>query len=81
MDDDICAPEQTANCLLPQLLLAGCTFNVVHDNDDDNLKVERWSKCLFVGRLEGFPSELSAAGTKRGVINLPIKSVLSRRST
>ena len=35
----------------------------------------------FWKRLKGFPSELSAAGTKRGVRSLPVKSVSSWRST
>ena len=33
------------------------------------------------GRLEGFPSELSATGAKRDVRSLPVRSVSSRRST
>ena len=36
--------------------------------------------CFFVTKLF-FPSELSAAGAKRGVSSLPMRTVPSRRST
>ena len=38
------------------------------------------SSCLFVTKLL-FPFELSAAGAKRGVRSLPMRTVPSRRST